>query len=606
MGQEVGGDESHGRQIWLPLAQSVGWPGAPPPNISWLGAIARLREGSTIEQAESQLTGPIATLAARHVDWVRPQAILARLGAPPDAGIADMLLIIFTFLSAPLAVLAVSCANVANLQLGRATERVREIAVRVSFGATRAQVVRLLTIETIGFASLAVGISAAATLWIFNILEGFFPRILSIDWRVALFSVALLLAVTFATGVAPAWIVLRRSTHDILKQTRQTGGAAHSRLRSALVVVQVAVSLAMLCANGLFMQSLVAEQLAVPPAMRSQLMAEFDPRQLGASLSDPARFSQELRRRLADDPRVKLVALSRTDGVRYIMAGDDPAIRRFAPLVQITPDWLAMTQMTVLAGRALTEQDGAEAVVVSKTFADSFKGGGDILGSLVRLQMQEHEEARAAQIVGIVSDSQMSASLTGQPPEPTIYGSFQPTADPFTLRVQSDKVDELSSDLRNVVRALEPNMPWLSLRKGEDIYLGDVPTLKYIALAIGGLGLLALVLAVIGLYAVMSYIVLLRRHEISVRMAIGAKSKDIVLMMLGHAARLILIGGAIGLALVVILILILRAVFVGMSGIDPVAFLPHVGLIVLATLIAASIPAYFAARVDPMKVLKED
>jgi putative ABC transport system permease protein len=269
-----------------------------------------------------------------------------------------MLLIIFTFLSAPLAVLAVSCANVANLQLGRATERVREIAVRVSFGATRAQVIRLLTIETIGFASLSLAISTAATVGIFKAADGFIPRTLAIDWRVALFSVALMMAVTFASGVAPAWIVLRRSTQEVLKQTRQTSGAVHSRLRSALVVVQVAVSLAMLCGNGLFTQSLRSKQLNVPPAMRSQLVAEFDPRQLGGSLAEPRHFSEELTRRVADDPRVKLVSLSRTHDVRYFMPTDDPALRRFAPLVQITPAWLPMMEVTVLAGRALMEQDG--------------------------------------------------------------------------------------------------------------------------------------------------------------------------------------------------------------------------------------------------------
>jgi ABC-type antimicrobial peptide transport system permease subunit len=195
----------------------------------------------------------------------------------------------------------------------------------------------------------------------------------------------------------------------------------------------------------------------------------------------------------------------------------------------------------------------------------------------------------------------------GQTPEPMIYSAFRrPSGDPFTLWIKSENRDELSGELRRIVRELDPRMPWLSLRRAEDIYLSDAPTLRYIGLSVGGLGLLALLLAAIGLYAVMSYVVLLRRHEISVRMAIGAKSKDIVLMMLTHAARLVLVGSAIGLTLALILAFILRAAIFGLSTFEPMAFLPQVALIGFATLIAASIPTYFAARVDPMQVLKED
>jgi hypothetical protein len=139
-----------------------------------------------------------------------------------------------------------------------------------------------------------------------------------------------------------------------------------------------------------------------------------------------------------------------------------------------------------------------------------------------------------------VSDNYSQPLLSGQPPEPTIYGTFSPNGDPFTIRIKSDNRDALSADFRRIVRELDPRLPWLSLRRAEDIYLSDAPSIRYIALTVGGLGLLALVLAVIGLYAVMSYVVLLRRQEISVRMAIGAKSKDIVVMMLTQAARLVL------------------------------------------------------------------
>ena len=605
-GLDVGGPESQGRQMWMPLAQAVaGWPGAPKADNLWLSVVGRLAENHSAKDAEAQLSARAAAIAARHHDWGKTQAVVSKIGMPPGSGMGQLFLLICTFLSAPLAVLGVSCANVANLQLGRVTERIREIAVRVSFGATRAQILRLLTIETMGFALLSLAVSAAATLGIFNVIDGFFPRILSLDWRVALFSIALMMVVTLSTGVAPAWIVLRRSTNDVLKQTRQTSGILHSRLRSTLVVIQVAISLAMLCGNGLFMHSLVAKQLSVPPAMRSQLVAEFDPRQLGTSLSDSRHFTEELMRRVADDPRVDAVSLSRKNGVRYFLPADDPAIERYAPLVEITPDWLRMMNMTVLAGRALTDRDAPQAVLVNKSFAQAHIYGGDLLGRLLRLQMEQDGEMRTVEVVGIVSDNQMGPMLLpGETPDPVIYALFRADGGPFTLWIKSGNVNELSNDLRGIVRELDPRLPWLSLRRGEEMYLRDAPTIRQVAFTIGGLGLLALTLAVIGLYAVMSYLVLLRRHEISVRIAVGAKSRDIVRMMLTHAARLVVMGTAIGLTLSFILALILRATLFTAPLFAPGSFLPQLGLIALATLIAAFIPSYLASRTNPMQLLK--
>jgi putative ABC transport system permease protein len=165
----------------------------------------------------------------------------------------------------------------------------------------------------------------------------------------------------------------------------------------------------------------------------------------------------------------------------------------------------------------------------------------------------------------------------------------------------------LSSDLRNIVRELAPELPWLSIRRGEDTYLSDTFGLRYLALSVGGLGLLALSLASMGLYAVMAYLVMLRRREIGIRMAVGADPRRIVSMVLRNAFGLVLTGSAIGLALPIPLAFCLRAVFVGtVTPLDPVALVPTFALMMLVGLLAAAIPASRAARVDPMQTLKEN
>jgi putative ABC transport system permease protein len=220
--------------------------------------------------------------------------------------------------------------------------------------------------------------------------------------------------------------------------------------------------------------------------------------------------------------------------------------------------------------------------------------------------MEKGAELRAVEVVGIVSNHRMGPMLPGDVPDPKIYTLFRPDGGPFTLWIKSANRDELFNDLRSIVRELDPRLPWLSLKRGEDMYIKDAPTIRQVAFTIGGLGLLALALAVIGLYAVMSYVVMLRRHEISVRIAIGAKSRDIVRLMLTHAARLVIMGAAIGLTLALILALILRATLFAAPLLAPGTFLPQLALMTFATLVAAFIPAYFASRINPMQMLKVD
>ena len=611
-GPEIGEDDSHGLQVWIPLRQASSWPGAVPRSEAPLGSVVgRIRSGHTLDQARAHLAVAAAQLAAAYPSTRANAALLlSTTGLSPNETPLEILMIISAILSLPLTVFAVSCANVTNLQLARAAERARELAVRLSFGASRSQLIRLLTFETLFPAAAAVGTSIVLTVVILRLSESFLPIHASIDWTVAAFSLALMMAVTFFTGLVPAWLVLRRPAALELKQTAQAGGLSLSRLRSVLVIAQVTLSLLMLCGAGLVLRSVSSMKLEVPVVLRSQIVAEFNPAQIGASERETSQFARELVARAEADPRVLAASISRASSMRYRIPDTPNGERRSTAVTEITPSWLEVMDLPLLTGRSLTSIDDQTVGLVSARLADSMAPGESPLGRILQID-DESGTQRHIEIVGVVADNRTRPMLEGDRPAPVVYVTLPRNfSGPFTLRIRTHNVASVaavSADLRSTVRSVDPRLPWLTLSRGEDTYVRDAPALRYVALSIGGLGMLALALAATGLYAVMSYVVLLRRREIGVRMAIGADPRQILTMMVWQALRLVLMGGAIGLALAVPLAFALRAVFIGpISPLDPAAFLPPFALLLIAGLLAAALPARRASATDPINTLREE
>jgi predicted permease len=573
--------------------------------------VGRIRSGHTLDQARAQLAVAAAQLAAAY-PLTRGNAsfLVSTTGLSPNETPLEILMIISVILSLPLTVFAISCANVTNLQMARAAERARELAVRLSFGASRAQLIRLLTLETLFSAAAAVGTSIVLTLVVFRLSESFLPIQASIDWTVAAFSFALMMAVTFLTGLVPAWLVLRRPSALGLKQTAQAGGRNLSRIRSVLVVGQVALSLLMLCGAGLVFRSLRSMQLEIPDALRSQIVTQFDPAQIGASEAETTRLAGELMASAVADSRVLAASISRSGSMRYRIPDMPNGERRFINVTEMTPSWLQVMDLRILMGRPLTNADDQGFGLVSAALADSIAPGGSPLGRILEIDDGSGTQ-RHIEIVGVVADNRTGPMLEGTRPEPVVYVSLPRNfLGPFTLRIRTrsaESVAAVSGDLRGMVRAVDPRLPWLTLLRGEETYLSDNPALRYVALSIGSLGLLALILAATGLYAVMSYVVRLRRREIGVRMAIGADPRQILTMMVWQALRLVLAGGGIGLALAIPLAFGLRAVFIGpISPLDPAAFLPPLALLLLVGVLAAALPAKRASATQPSNTLREE
>jgi putative ABC transport system permease protein len=245
--------------------------------------------------------------------------------------------------------------------------------------------------------------------------------------------------------------------------------------------------------------------------------------------------------------------------------------------------------------------------MVSARMAESIAPDGSPLGKLLEVN-DGTPTPRQLEVVGVVADNRTRPMQIGTRPAPVIYVPFRAAStSSFTLHVRANNFETVSTALRSVARDVEPRLPWLSLRRAEEIYAQDAGGVGIMAMSLGGLGMIGLLLSAAGLYAVMAYLVLLRHHEIGVRLAVGADPRNIITMVMKQAFSLVLIGAVIGLSLAILLAFALRPVFVGtVTPLDPVALGPPVVLLTLSALLAAILPARRASKVDPIETLRHD
>ena len=381
----------------MALALAPQWPSRPSLDTGWLTVVGRVKAGLTTTDVERQLTVSAARIAASDPTTRANAAPRVRAhGFGPDSTPIEIVALVTALLALPLIVLAIGCANVANLHLARVAEQSRELAVRLALGATRAQLVRLLTIETLARVLVAVGLSIGLIFLSLGWVQPLVPVFLTIDWRVLLFAVSLALAVSLATGLMPAWIVLRRTAAGELKQGSQGGGLRYSRLRSALVVGQVALSLSLMALTGLFTRTSQAMVNEAPSALRQQMAASFYPSELRMTPIEARRFADTVAAGAAADGRVTHVSISIEDNVRFGLPGAPPTADRPASLVGMTAAWLDVMEVKLLTGRRLTDADDPATAMLSARAAEMIAPGASPLGVVLRVGDGSSPRARFA------------------------------------------------------------------------------------------------------------------------------------------------------------------------------------------------------------------
>jgi len=595
--------------------------------------VGRLRQGARVEEARAELA-----VVARRIHASEPEQWTNRLGQPrtvnvlpEDASrllpvargpIAAFLGVLFVAVGL---VLLIACTNLASLLLARANVRRREIAVRIALGAGRGRLVRQLLTESLLLSVLAGVLGTALAAAALQLIVAFQPPLpftlalgLDLDRRVLLFALLVSLATGVGFGLLPA---LRASATGPIESLRARGGEAPRRrafaLRDALVVAQVAGSLVLLVGAGLFLKSLSRAQ-AIDPGFDPEraLVFSLDLQAQGYDDARGAAFYRSLQERLAATPGVTAVSFSTNlpltlGGERrsFRAVGYEPGPGEDMEVASsfVGASYFETLRTALVRGRGFTREDAPGArpvVVVNEAFVRRFWPGRDGLGE--RLALPWHDGEVEMEVIGVARDGKYS-SLAEDPTPYIFYPHRQLYRSQMAVvvRAQGDPL-ALVPTVRRQVAELDATLPVYEV-KTLTAHLGTALFPARAAATLLGLtGALALVLAAIGLYGVLSYLVTLRTREIGVRMALGARRADVVRLVVGRGLRLVAVGLAIGLALAALVTRFASFLLYGTSPLDPATFGAVVALLVGVAVVAALQPARRAAGVEPVVALRED
>jgi predicted permease len=585
----------------------------------------RLKPGVSLSQASADMKMIASKLekAYKKDNDGRSVALLPLLDTLIDPNIRQQALLAARMMMGVVGmVLLIACANVANLLLARASIRCREIAVRLSLGASRVRLVRQLLTESFLMAAIAGLLGLLLAMWGRDLLWLMRPPFVddntlqvSIDGKVLLFTAALSILTGVLFGLVPA---LRATRMDLIWALKdRTGRPARAdrrfHIRNVLVVIQVALSLIALVAAGLFLRSLHHAQRIDPGFERQNLlMVSFD---LGGQKYDTARGLDYYRRvvsRVEELPQVKGASIASAplfngDVLRTVFAeGQDMSDKRngkLTPLLRVWPGYFDTVRMPILRGRAFSEHDreGSPMVaVINETMAKRQWPGEEPIGKRFRCI----GETWVIEVVGIVHDAKYQT--LGEEPTPFMYFPLLQHYTPNgTLHVLTEgDPAKLRRVILDQVQALDKSMPLVQVMTVGQAMETVLWAPRMGATLLAAFGVLALLLAAIGIHGVVSYSVAQRTQEIGIRMALGAQPKDVLKLVMGQTGRIVLLGGVTGLAGAYAISKILETLLYDVSGGDPASFAGTTAILVAAALLASYLPARHATRVDPVVTLK--
>jgi macrolide transport system ATP-binding/permease protein len=606
-------------------------------NRYWLGMMGRLRPGVSLARAEAVLATPFAQWAASTAADDRERANLPVLRLEEGAGGLDTLRRryskpLYVLLAMVGLILAIACANTANLLLARATTRRREMAVRLSIGAGRLRIVRQLLTESIVLASLsgALGILVAMagigvlTRLLANGSEGFtlHPEL---NWHVLLVTLGLSLLCGVAFGLVPAIQASRPALMPTLRdttisesRTRGRDGVPRLHLTQTLVVSQIAISLLLLVAAGLFVRTLSnLRSIEVGFNPDNVLLFELNAPQAGYTEPAAAAFYANLRRRLGEIPGVRAASLSQesliTAGrILPITVNGVPATG--TRVLSAGADFFTTMQIPMLQGREIDERDRPgtrPVVVVSDVFARAFFGDKNALGRHIRFG--DHPNLRREpldmEVVGVAATARyggLKADIT-----PVLYVPYAQITWPpleemtYVLRTEGDPLRYISA-VREVIRQADARVPLTDVRTQTAEIDQTINQEIVFARLCSAFAILALVIACVGLYGSMAYTVGRRTNEIGIRMALGARRGSVIWMVLRQVCVLAVLGLAISLPIALGTSRLVASFLFDTQPNDPVALAVAVTILLSAALLAGYGPARRASRISPMSALRQD
>ena len=515
-----------------------------------------------------------------------------------------------------------ACANVANLLLVRSVTRRREFAIRLSMGASRWRLIRQLLIENLVIALAGGTVALIVTTWTANGLTAFLPPTTlplsvnaSLDGKVLLATILVSMLTAILSGVVPALRASALAPVDALKDEAlsTSGGLQKSRLASGLVIAQVALSLLLLTCAGLFVRSLDNAQksdLGFNP--NHVLVASFDLSPMGYSQDTGIEFHRQLLARLNALPGVVSATLADFSPLSFTMHSDGVLPEGYVPHLHetievdrgaVAPNYLTTLKTPLLSGREFTDQDKANTLpvaIVNQALVDRYWPGQNPLGKRIQLYGQW------ISVVGVAANGKYRRMVYDPSPLVLIPMAQSYRSEAILQIRTTGEPLALTSAVERTVADLNPNLPLFNVSTlKESMQMGNVFE-RIAAIFAGAFGVLALILAVVGIYAVVAYTTRQRTHEIGIRMALGASKAAIFRQVLSQGLRLTLVGLVVGVAASLYLTRFLRGLLFGVGSTDWFTFLTVAVVLCLVALAACFIPAHRAASVNPMQALRTE
>ena len=610
------GNVGKGTHIWIPLAltskqkaeRELG-------NVA--GALARLRPGVSITHAQSEMSTIMVRLDKLHgVSMFPERGWGALVKSFMDYAVGQVGRLLWLLLGAVTIVLLIACGNAANLLLARASNRMRELGVRLALGAGRKRIIRQLLTESllIGLAAGVIGVGLAGIFLRFlpHLDPGNIPRLnqAALDVRVMFFTVIVSLLTSVLTGILPALAVSRVSPGVVLAAGSNGNVAGvHGRSQSILIVVEAGLVVVLLACAGLLIRSYINVE---------SVDTGFSPSTVTVNIGLDPRYSQAQQRRaffktfmgkIAALPGVSAVGavsylpLSNSESLGYIWVdGFANSKDQMAEGRAVTPQYFRAMSIPLIAGRYFTEDDDSKAerpIIINQRFVQLYFAHRNPLGGRIR-----QEDNQWSTIVGVVADVRHSS--LEETPQPQMYSPDYDLNGAYIAVRSLLPRSTIASELRSTLKSLDPGLPFGDVRTMGDLVSEATARRRFQTSLLTVFAAIALFLALVGLYGLMAYSVSRRTRELGIRMALGAQRTDVMLLVLRKAAFLLGLGLVCGLACSWIAARAIKAFLFGVGEHDPATILLVCMLLAVCGLIAALIPARRAASIDPMQALRTE
>jgi putative ABC transport system permease protein len=620
-------------QVWVPLSLDGGDRLRVPSSVSpasltnrrgrFLIGIARLKPGVTPRQAQADLDTIASRLEQQYKDTNAGVGTSVVSLREHIIGKIESALVVL--LAAVGFVLLIACANVANLLLARAAARQKEIAIRTALGAGRLRLIRQLLTESVLLSVVGGALGLVLAYGEIRLLLGLnpanIPRLseIGIDGRVLGFTFLIAILTGIIFGLAPALQASKTDLNEALKEGARgsTGGINRQRVRSLLVVSEVALTVLLLIGAGLMLKSFYSLQSVNPgfnPANTLTMMVNLPASKYTDDHQVQAFFEQVLNRvnvlpGVQAAGAVTGLPLTTTSVIRlrFIVDAHPPANPSEVPRANfrsISHNYFRAMGISLVKGRYFSEQDRDKSppvVIVNETMANRYWPGEDPIGKRLTIPLLGGVSREVAGIVADVKHSSLDTESGAEMYVPYLQKSFNFMA--LVIRTSSDPL-RLTGAVRSEILSVDKSQPVYDVKTMQDVVSDSVSQPRLYTLLLGIFAALALTLAAVGIYGVMNYSVVQRKHEIGIRMALGAQRSDILKMVVGQGMLLALIGVAVGLAAALILTRVMESLLFGVSARDLATFLTIPLVLAAIAFLSSYIPARRATRVDPMIALR--